>query len=215
MLRRALGDLRAVLLARLGFGAGGSATGLNQTLLNSFLQNSQYQLYYAYDWRDLDIHSIVSAGADQTLIDYPEECNPDRILKIEALYQNTWLPMREGIETQHYTLSNYNERSYPQRFERRAQIEIWPRPDAVYTLRLRHIRALLPFSEDGHRATIDDELILLHAFVNAKLHYRQPDGQVYAGQLQQLLAKLKAKSQGNKRYLSEPELENWPRPVQV
>ena len=49
---------------------------------------------------------------------------------------------------------------------------------------------------DNDRASLDDGLIFLHALTNAKLHYKQADGEAYANQLNAMLAKLKGKSRG-------------------
>ena len=46
-------------------------------------------------------------------------------------------------------------------------------------------------------ATLDDEMILLHALANAKAHYRQPDAQIYQGQLNSLLGHIRGQSFGS------------------
>ena len=47
-----------------------------------------------------------------------------------------------------------------------------------------------------YRASLDDEMILLHAATNGKAHYRHPDAKLYEGQLAQLMSSLRGKSFG-------------------
>jgi hypothetical protein len=67
----------------------------------------------------------------------------------------------------------------------------------VYTIRFWFIKDLSPFVGNDDPATLDDELILLHAVANAKAHYRQPDAQVYQGQLNSLLGHIRGLSFGS------------------
>jgi hypothetical protein len=56
------------------------------------------------------------------------------------------------------------------------------------------VKDLEDFSDASDVATLDDEMILLHALANAKAHYRQPDAETYKGQLDSLLASLRGQS---------------------
>ena len=76
---------------------------------------------------------------------------------------------------------------------RKGQMEFWPTPDAYYGLRLEYYRKMMPFNDGDDKASINEELLLLHSLVNMKSHYRQPDAQVYAGQLQNLLGRMRGK----------------------
>jgi hypothetical protein len=201
MAYRTLGELRSILLARVGMGGmGASGAGASAVLMNSFLSNGQVQLYRAQDWRHLTDYKDVTTGVGQNLYDYPTSgamggsgCARDkRILRIESLYSGEYVQLDEGIDTGMY--STMETQSYPARYERYSQILIYPKSNQAYTLRIWHISDLLPFSQDGHVATLDDEMILLHAVTNAKAHYRQPDAKAYEGQLNTLLASLRGQS---------------------
>lgn len=200
---RTLGDLRAELMARLGMGAQG-ASGASQTLMNSFLRNGQAQLYRAQDWKHLQDYADKTLGVGQTLLDYPvagafnasNGCSRDkRILRVETLYGSQWRRLVEGIDTEHW--STMETPGFPCRFERMGQVLIYPEADQQYTVRFWYVQDLLPFTQDGHAATLDDEMILLHAVTNAKAHYRHPDASLYQGQLSQLMASLRAQSFGS------------------
>ena len=71
------------------------------------------------------------------------------------------------------------------------KIELWPTPDAIYNMKLEYNAALGEFTEDTDTTTIPAQLILLHAIVTMKSHYQQTDFQLYVGQLEQLLGRLK------------------------
>jgi hypothetical protein len=94
-----------------------------------------------------------------------------------------------------------------------AQILIYPKADATYTVRFWFVGDLDRFTEADDRATLDDEMILLHALANAKAHYRQPDAATYQGQLNTLLGSLRGQSFGSNgvyRRSERPSLEAKP-----
>lgn len=197
MAYKTLGELRSLLRTRLGFGAQGSSGGANQTLLDSLLQNAQTQLYWLQDWRHLIDYDDFLTGVGQTLYDYPDDCAQDRrLLRLEVNYASQWSQLAEGITTS--MRSTATTRTVPCRYERFAQIELYPEPDvATYTVRAWYVKDLQPFIEDNDRATLDDQMILLHAVTNGKAHYRHPDAKLYEGQLNTLLASIRGQSFGS------------------
>lgn len=189
---RTLGELRAELLARLGMAAMGASGGANGTLIDSFLRNAQAQLYTMTDWRPLIAYNDTTTGVGQNQYDYPNACERDtRVLKIEVNYSGQWSELKEGITTSMW--STMDTQGPPARYERFAQILIYPKSDTAYTLRVWYVADLGRFTQTNDRATLDDELILLHAVTNAKAHYRQPDAELYKGQLDQQLARLRGR----------------------
>jgi hypothetical protein len=202
---KTLGEMRSTLQTRLGFGSAGAAAGVNAPIIDNFLFNAQVQLYWQVDWKKLTTYADKTVGVGQTLVDYPTvtggapaDANPERILKIAVKVNTLWIDLNEGIETQHY--SYVDRQYYPQRYERYAQIELWPQADQTYTVRIWYIKALARFTQDGDRATVDDDLLFLHALANAKAHYHQPDAQFYSSQLSSMLSELKSKTWGKKHY---------------
>lgn len=179
---------------------GMGASGANQTILNSFLSNGQNQLYWAQDWKRLTDYQDKTLGVGQNLIDYPDvgamtsgsAARNARIIRLEVPINGQYSRLTEGITTDHW--STMETQSWPSRFERYGQIMIYPKADAIYTVRVWFIQDLGAFTNDGHTATLDDEMILLHALTNAKAHYRQPDAKLYEGQLNALLAGLRGQS---------------------
>jgi hypothetical protein len=195
---RTLGELRAELLARLGMGAMGASGGANSVLIDSFLRNGQAQLYRAQDWRHLTAYADITTGVGQNQYDYPNACERDqRVLRVEVQQSGLWTPLCEGIETGMW--STMDTQSIPTRYERFAQLLIYPKSDAAYTLRVWYVADLGRFTQASDESTLDDEMVLLHALANAKAHYRQPDAATYQGQLNSLLGQLRGDSFGSNR----------------
>lgn len=193
---RTLGELRGALLARLGMGAMGASGGANRALIDSFLQEGQRILYWMQDWNRLQWYEDKTTGAGQNVYDYPDACARDqRVLRLEVNYAGQWSKLGEGISTGLW--STMDTQGPPARFERLAQILVYPKADAAYTLRVWYVADLQPFDQDGDRATLDDSMILLHATAHAKAHYRQPDAEIYKGQLDTLLARVRGQSFGS------------------
>jgi len=109
-------------------------------------------------------------------------------------------PMTEGIDWQHDSYNSPDAR--PLRYEIRDQLEVWPKADRTnYTLRYEYVRKLGEFETDDDRATVDDNLLLLHALTTGKGHYGQDDFNIVLAQATQMINNLKAKNHGNKRYI--------------
>lgn len=212
MAYRTLETLRAEILARLGMGGMGPSGGANQALIDSFLRNGQAQLYRLQDWRHLIAYEDKTVGVGQNQIDYPNACERDqRVMRIESPVGGQYATLCEGITTDMW--STMDTQGSPQRYERYAQILLYPKADQVYTVRVWYVADLGRFTENGDNATLDDEMIFLHALANAKAHYRQPDAATYQGQLNSLLGSLRGQSFGSngvyRRGDSEP-LERRP-----
>jgi hypothetical protein len=192
MTYRTLAELRSELLSRVGMGAQG-ASGAAQPLLNSFLRNGQQQLYWLQDWKHLITYEDKTLGVDQNLLDYPDECARDkRVLRLETVYGGQWRVIPERIATENW--DHMDVPGFPLRYDRYAQVLIYPKADQVYTVRFWYVKDMARFTQDGDRADLDDDMILLHALTNAKAHYRHPDASLYQGQLDSLLARLRGMS---------------------
>lgn len=197
---RTLEELRIELLARLGMGAMGASGGANRNKIDSMLRNGQVQLYRQADWRHLTDYQDLTLGVSQNLLDYPSEgvmgssgCRRDqRVIRIERYFAGEWTKLTEGITTAMW--STMETLSYPTRYERYRQIMVYPKANQVYTVRVWFLQDLGRFTQDDDVATIDDELILLHALANGKGDYRHPDAATYQGQLNTLLASLRGQS---------------------
>lgn len=195
-----LGELRAELLARLGYGAAGSQAGVQVALANSTLFASQTSLYWEFDWPDLRVYTTVQVGVDQFQVEYPADIERLRIEKLDTEFGGSVIQLKEGISSQHY--SSMDQKSYPCRYDLLGWIELYPKANAVYPLRIWGIRTLAQFTQDGHFTTVHPDIVSLHALAVLKAHYKQPDAQIIATQLQNLLNKMKSKGWGRRIYSS-------------
>jgi len=86
----------------------------------------------------------------------------------------------------------------------RFAIEFWPTPDTTYTTRMDFFRQIGAFSENEDICPVHpSRLVFLHALVNGKAHYDQPDAQVYVPQMEQLLRQIRSRQFQGKRYFVE------------
>jgi len=213
-LKPTLGELRQELLGRLGFSSQGAAAGQIATAVNSYLYRGQKQMYWEYEFLELKKLHDFTLNAGQTLYDWPDDMEPRNIRQMRVKYNSTWHPLKEGIEIEHDTY--VDNRYYPRRYDRAAQLEIWPEPNTTYTLRCEYYHRLNRFTQDNDRCTIDDDLVFLHALAHTKAHYKHADAAAYMEDLNAILRKLKKGVHGNKRYfVGRKEEEAIPRPVVV
>lgn len=203
-----LGELRVDLLERLGYAAQVANPPPGMTgLLNNFLRRSQSFLYRRhralrterfYEW------PMVVGERFYGVRDNVDACvkklDAGRITwaGVEDL-NGTWLPLTRGINPSNYTSIDFN--GLPAVYEVRQCIEVFPAPDAAYTLRIKGHFGLERFTEDTDHATIDSDLLFLWALANAKNHYGHSDAADVAAQAQVYLGELVADTHGTHRYI--------------
>ena len=185
-MNRTLGEIRSDLQIRLGFGAAGQAGVVNAPIIDSFIRSADEQLYWQCDWRHLISTQERLTGIEQALYDYPSDANPSRLLQVAVRVGGVWQVLTAGIELYHRSRDYHGA---PTRFDAVSQVELWPVPDEQMPLRFEYVQGYQHMVRDNDRPMCDSQLVFLQALVNAKLHYRQSDGQVYADQMRALLDK--------------------------
>lgn len=121
--------------------------------------------------------------------------------RIEEAWLNDgaiWRPLNDGIDSNRF---NETGQSYPQDYEFRSTLEIWPEPDKAYTIYLKGHFGLLPFAADTDTTTIESKLVFLMALGNAKAHYGKGDTGTIFRQLEVVLRGFNKEDFGNKRYI--------------
>lgn len=204
---RTLSNLRDELLDRLNFASQAGADVATVRLANSFLRNAQTFLYWQYDFADLRYTWTLPLAAGTSSYAYPANkaagdgiaLESRRIISV-SIQDGTRrsMALREGIAPSMY---NDTAQGEPTHYERRAQLEFFRVPDKAYTAHIDGYRKLAKFTEDGDVCTVDDELVFMLGLANGKAHYRQPDAQIYAQELQSLLARLKGYDHGGRRHI--------------
>ena len=191
-LLKTLGEIRADIQTRLGFGMAGSAGVVNSPLIDSFIRSAQEQLLEQYPYARLRTVFERNTGANQQFYDYPDGCDDGDILTLSVKWNGRYIPMTEGISDQQRSIPSGLP---PTRYERRDQIEVWPIPqNADFILRFEFQAQPNALVNNSDRVCMPSQLVFLHALANAKAHYRQPDADRYEKQLNSLLEKLKQKN---------------------
>jgi hypothetical protein len=204
---KTLAALRADLMARLGFAAQADNPPPGMVaLLNSFLIEAQEILYRRYDVLRTERFYSWHLQQGVTLYDLPnndETCtrrlDPRKVTWCGVAKDDTWYPLICGIPPELYSGS---PTGWPQRYEIRQCIEVWPKPDATDgSLVIKGHFGLDPFAADTDTTTIDDRLVFLLALANAKAHYGRPDANNYIAQMEQMMVNLVAGAHNTRRYI--------------
>lgn len=207
--RPTLGDLIYRVAIRCGFAGQGGASNIQRPIIKDFVQSAQTQLIEQYHDTLLRIVNDDDPGTlttGLTLYDIPDDAPPDDFQEIRLLTLEQDASYPELVRGLTHAMRAYTERRRPTHYEIRRgtsgqpQIEVWPEPDADYPIRMEYFRRPAAFDDDADRATVNGELVFLHALVAAKAHYRQPDAEAISAQLNALLAKEKAKQHRGRRY---------------
>lgn len=204
---RTLMDMREELIDRLNFASQAASDNATVRLANSFLRNAQAQLYWQYDFPELRYKWTIALVAGTVSYAWPTNVagadgiavEPRRLVNISVADGATrGPPLREGITPSMYSNA---VSGIPTHYEGRGQIEFWRTPDQAYTAHLDGFRKLKAFATDADVCTVDDELVFMLALANGKAHYRQADAEIYAREMNAMLARLKGAAHGGRRYI--------------
>lgn len=206
---RTLAELRRALLMRVGKAAqtANPGPGMND-MLTDFLQSSQRMLYRQYHVLRTERFFTWNMEVGQRFYDVdanndlcPKKLDPRQITWVGLSDgDDNWRPLICGIPPECYTRPNIV--GWPERYEIRQCIEVWPAPsDANLRLRIKGHFGLEPFEADGDRCTVDDEAVLLHALARVKAHMRQPDAKNYEQDAMNYIRFLTAGAHQTRRYV--------------
>jgi len=202
MAARTLLSLRTELAQRLGFSSSGSGAILQANLLDSALRSGQEQLFYEFgDVLTNKINDTVPGKtvANQNTYNVPSDCNLRKPLVVSVKREGSenYYTIPSGISPAEHNFESITTQT-PSRWDVLEdggvpKLELWPTPDTSDdNIRLEYNSGLKPFSEDIDSTSIEPQLILLHGITTMKAHYRQPDYEIYAGQLESLLGRIRA-----------------------
>lgn len=168
-------EMRRRMMARLGQSTGEQALVLDQ--YNEFLRAAVEKVYLRCPWQQSLRESRVSVGIDQRFLNYPTNTDAGGVQQIgrwDATAQR-YVPLRRGtipVTLDDEPLVDIGEpdsvpgRGSPTRYELKTQIEIWPRPDQAYELKVDYL--IQPNLEaDGDVSVVDAEAAILLAMADA------------------------------------------------
>ena len=118
-----------------------------------------------------------------------------------------WYNLIEGMPPEYYTRANINF-GWPARYEIRSCLEIFPAPQAAYTLWVKGQFGLRPFVNPTDVTTFDSELVLLLAAGNAKAARGQPDASSLLNQATTYFGAIVAGRHGTARYVPKTRQES-------
>jgi hypothetical protein len=212
---RTLGEMRVDLLRRLGYSAQAAnpPPGMAE-LLNSFLNGAQRMVYRTYKslrmervftWTMVPDERFYGIAENNESLDYEAPClktlDPYRVTWVGMEDLNgVWYPLREGIPPEMYTRADITP-GWPQFYEIRSCIEVFPAPQAAYKLRVKGYFEAEEMVADEDKPAVDSEAVFLLALANAKQHYGQADAQTYFQQSFAHIQSLVAGSHNTARYI--------------
>lgn len=204
-----LAELRTRVLRRIGASGMTAVPGPGMAeLVDDFLQSSQEFLYREYSV--LRTKRFFTWNLQQGVRFYDLSANADECTlkwdprKVEWVgisgSDEWWQPLRCGIPPEVYSWNSIQ--GWPQLYEVRQCIEIWPAPDnQAWKLRIKGDFGLTPFTADGDKSTVDSEAIFLHALARMKAHLQQPDARNYESDCMRYIGNVTAGAHQTRRYV--------------
>lgn len=211
-----LAQLRIRMAIQCGYAAMSANLPVGQAVeFNEYLLTAQKQLYYKFRSQRTERlfkWQMVPGQRYYGIADSEDCCD----LKLDPLaitwvgfedLNRAWYRLIEGIDPVYYTRANINF-GWPTRYEIRSCIEVFPAPQAAYTLWIKGDIGLAPFAADADRPTFDDEAILLFAIANWKSAKGRADADRCMGQATQRIQDLTARKHGTARYVPSTYIQN-------
>jgi len=170
-------EIRRRMAARLGHMTGDAQAPLIQEQHNEFIRSACMQVANRCHWVRNKQETRVTVGIDQRFINYPTNSGPGNILSLGAWSETNsfYWPLRRRVIVvaqddeplvdagEPASLQN---RGRPIQYEMKNQIEIWPRPDQEYEIKIDHT-VEVDLTTDSTVSVVDAEAICLLAIADA------------------------------------------------
>lgn len=212
-----LAQLRVRMAIQCGYAAMSANLPTGQAVeFNEYLLSAQKQLYYKFRAQRTERFFKWQMVPGQRYYGLADSESDSCALKLDPLaitwvgfedLNRAWYRLIEGIDPVYYTRANINF-GWPTRYEIRSCIEVFPAPQAAYTLWIKGDIGLAPFSADADRPTFDEEAILLFAVANWKSAKGRQDADRCMGQATQRIQDLTARKHGTARYVPSTYVQN-------
>lgn len=216
--QQTLAELRTRVMVRLGYPnqAANPPPGMT-ALVNAFLYDAQKLIWKQLSRAGLNVERFFRwvmvpgqryYGIDANADNCDLQLDPYKVVwaGFEDLNQ-AWYRLTEGVPPEYYTRANINF-GWPTHYEIRGCIEIFPAPQAPYTLWIKGDFGLASFTNDDDTATIDDQAVFMLALGTAKQHYGQQDGAAVLAQADTYIRGLVAGLHGTRRYVPRTKVQN-------
>lgn len=169
--------------------------------------NHQYDLLYKQkDWAHLRKVFTLTLAAGQRYYTFPAGLSLDRIERVAAYWGGSPFDAQRGIDFEEYATydSDNDQRADPvQRWDAKwtgssTQIEVWPIPVTVQTMRFRGFQAISRLINDSDLCLLDDTLVVM--FAAAELSNDSDDKKVKLSAAQEHLRVLTARMRVGSRH---------------
>ncbi len=216
-----LGDIRAAVLTRTGFGGQGSAAGPIINVVDEYINDGYDVLFDLYDVRGRNQDFFFTTNQSQEWYDIPSGLDVDKIDSMAVKFSNIYIPMTEFITIDHESVAEIQ--NYPQRYDVRynsstakTQIKVWPQPNASYTVKIRGYIDKAELIQDADIAYVDATMLKKYATAHTKKHLNRPDADAAMQSLNARIRQVKANQHGRKRYIRGKKYTRpLPKPVVV
>jgi len=144
-------------------------------LISKFVRDAQRQVEDSYNWEALSntltMNTVsglfngvlVGSGVRFRIIDVLNDTSNWEMKYIDSKTLNEWMRLNEPTQTGSPTYYNFNGVSA----EGDTQVDIYPIPDGVYTIRFNIIQAQDPLSQDSDRLLVPAEPVIFLAYAKA------------------------------------------------
>jgi hypothetical protein len=202
-------DLRATLGQSMNIAHGVD----QQPALYAALKRTQIELWQIHDWPSLDIMVETPLDVGVRTLAVPATLDFEHVNSVwyyDPAGDLTRNELDYGIGPDQFSSvdsTRLAQRSPPERWQywgagagqTTDTVEVWPIPDAPFTLVFKGRRALLPLIATTDVCTLDSELIIAQTAVPIMMRNRDPTAQLQLTKAQQLLTRLKSRQGSAKR----------------
>lgn len=190
------------------------AQGLNSVeALKHLLRRTQYELWTAFNWPQLEAIDDLAFGARQTIADFPTDIDFDQIRKVEwsDAKSTRWTPVAYGIPLHLIPPAGVADKlasrvelwgTFRDPQTNTSRIRVWPSPQQDGFLRLQYQTKVLPLVDDDDYCTLDAVAISLFAAAEILTRAKADDAQLKTQKAQRHLSKTLANTISDKQKVS-------------
>lgn len=197
-----LATLRYMLKSEIGHNLQTNVATAQDTELNQLLADMQQWVWSQYRWPFLYSHADVAATATTRYLTAPTAISLDYPTKVEAKWGQLWFDVDYGISGEEYQVVDPDRQQTRDPIARwqiysSTQIEVWPVPSTVQTLRFWGTKTLNALASDTDTADLDDLLIVLFAAAEKLSRAKLADAPAKLNRAQQLFHRLRGADRPN------------------
>lgn len=166
--------------------------------MNADIASAVLEVYARCKWAQTEREYLFSVGIDQRFVNYPENCDAGGVMAVAVWRtdEQQYRPLRRKsipirIDDEPLVAigepDDVNSRGTPYLYHPKKQLEIYPRPDIAYEMKMDYV--INPaFTSDEDISVVDSECIILWAMADYYDH--QGDERLAQGRRQRCLERI-------------------------